>query len=917
MSARSEMRATRALHALKSRARVLGLVLLASVGMLATANPAGPAAGALVRPATKSLHPDFALLDAQSVNVLTSGQAVSTMKTCGQCHDTAYIASHAFHADLGLGAFKPPTTGWNASPGLFGQWDPLRYRFLSQAGDERLDLSTAGWLMLNGERVVGGGPGTTSRSGRPLTSLTPSADDPEASWLTPAGERAPWDWAQSGTMEMNCFLCHVEQPNLAARQAAIRAGRFGEANTATLSGLQVVERTAQGWAWNRAAFTAAGLLDSRRLGIQDPTNANCAACHGEVHPTSDRPVQVKACDLDEPQTATTGQVVASQRISVSGLNLAGKAALTRSWDVHAERQLQCTDCHHALNNPAHVNRLTGRQPAHLRYDPRSLAITDYLQRPDHGLARGQSAQVNVAPENKGSMRRCENCHDAAVGHANWLPYVETHMAALACESCHIPKMHAPAIQATDWTVLGLDGRPPQSCRGVDGTPGDVRSLVTGFEPVLLKRRNVDGDSLLAPYNLITTFYWVYDDAQGRPRPVRLPDLKAAFLDGAAYAPAILAAFDGDRDGKIGPKELRIDSPQKEAAVKARLEALGLHQVRMEGQVQPFSINHNVTRGAHALNDCQSCHTAGSRVMQGMQLAGFAPVAPTFNRANNVQASGDLVRQADGTLFYQPVPARDGLYVFGASRLGWIDAIGALAFVGALLGVTGHGLLRLRAWRRRPHGHEATRRVHLYDAYRRFWHWLQAISIVALLVTGLIIHRPDLFSVFSFRGVVTLHNVLAAILVVNAALSLFYHLATERMREYIPRPYGFFDDSIRQTKYYVSGIFKGEPHPFEKRPDDRMNPIQKLTYFGILNVLLPLQIVTGALMWGVQRWPGMAAALGGLPWLAPAHSLLAWLFATFIVGHVYLTTTGTTPLEGIRGMVTGYENVEDHGPAGQG
>jgi thiosulfate reductase cytochrome b subunit len=159
--------------------------------------------------------------------------------------------------------------------------------------------------------------------------------------------------------------------------------------------------------------------------------------------------------------------------------------------------------------------------------------------------------------------------------------------------------------------------------------------------------------------------------------------------------------------------------------------------------------------------------------------------------------------------------------------------------------------------------------------------------------------------------VTLHNIVAAILVINAALSLFYHVATDRMREYIPRPYGFIDDSMRQTKYYISGIFKGEPHPFEKRPDDRMNPIQKLTYFGILNVLLPAQIITGAAMWGLQRWPEAAAALGGLSLLGPLHSLLAWLFACFIIGHVYLTTTGPTPLEAIRGMITGYEDVEVH------
>jgi thiosulfate reductase cytochrome b subunit len=49
-------------------------------------------------------------------------------------------------------------------------------------------------------------------------------------------------------------------------------------------------------------------------------------------------------------------------------------------------------------------------------------------------------------------------------------------------------------------------------------------------------------------------------------------------------------------------------------------------------------------------------------------------------------------------------------------------------------------------------------------------------------------------------------------------------------------------------------------------------------------------------------------------LAPFHALLAWLFAAFIVGHVYLTTTGATPLEGIRAMVTGFEEVEAHDPA---
>jgi thiosulfate reductase cytochrome b subunit len=881
------------------------LALAIGIGTALAAPEAAPAQQASV------IHPNFALLDKNGVNVLESNEAVSTMQTCGQCHDTQFIESHAFHADLGLSDYAASTETWDASTGTFGQWNPLTYRFLSQSGDERLDLSTAEWLMLNGERIVGGGPATTSRDGDLLTDLTASKDNPETATLDANGNVSTWNWDESGTMEMNCFLCHLETPNTAARAEAIHAGEFGNANTATLLGMDIVSDGSEGWVWNTASFTETGELKSETIGIQDPTNANCATCHGEVHPETEEPLTLNACDLDYPQTATTGQVVSSQRINESGVNLTDKNDLDRSWDIHAERQLQCTDCHFALNNPAHASEAQSNNPDHLIYDPRSLEISEYLERPDHNFARGESAQFNAAPEFKGTMRRCENCHDASEGHADWLPYIETHMDAVACETCHIPQMYAPAIQSFDWTVITAEGKAVETCRGVEGTPNDVTSLVTGYKPVLLNRTNIDGDTLLAPYNLITSFYWVYDDANGNKRPVRLVDLEAAFLENGDYASDIVTAFDANSDGKLSTDELTIDSSAKEEAVKTKLAALGLNNPRIEGMVQPYSINHNVTRGENAVNDCKACHNDESRMTASIKLADNAPVMPVFDVDNNVQGSGELVTSEDGALYYQPIPANDDMYVFGSSRISWIDWLGALAFAGSLLGVIGHGTLRFLSSKKQAHGHVRTERIYMYDAYRRFWHWLQTASIVILLFTGLIIHRPDIFGAFSFRGVVTLHNILAAILVINALLSVFFHIATERMQEYIPRPYGFFDDAMLQAKYYISGIFKGEGHPFEKRPDSRMNPIQKVTYFGILNVLLPLQMITGALMWGVQKWPAFANALGGLPFLAPFHSLVAWLFGTFIVVHVYMTTTGATPLEATRAMITGYEEVEVH------
>ena len=98
---------------------------------------------------------------------------------------------------------------------------------------------------------------------------------------------------------------------------------------------------------------------------------------------------------------------------------------------------------------------------------------------------------------------------------------------------------------------------------------------------------------------------------------------------------------------------------------------------------------------------------------------------------------------------------------------------------------------------------------------------------------------------------------------------------------------------------------------KKTKTNKLNPLQQITYLAILNILLPAQVITGVLIWGLQRWPNIAAELGGLPVLATVHTLVAWTFATFIVMHIYLTTTGQSPTAGIKAMIGGWDNVEKH------
>lgn len=205
-------------------------------------------------------------------------------------------------------------------------------------------------------------------------------------------------------------------------------------------------------------------------------------------------------------------------------------------------------------------------------------------------------------------------------------------------------------------------------------------------------------------------------------------------------------------------------------------------------------------------------------------------------------------------------------------------------------------------------------VYLHTLYERIWHWWQALAIILLLGTGLEVHAPDDVRILGFANAVAVHNVLGAMLVLNAIFGLFYELSSGRIRSFLPEPRDFTSLAVRQVVYYLKGIFAGAPHPIEKTPDKRLNPLQKLTYLAILNVLLPVQIATGVLMWGGQRWPELVSVLGGLAPLAILHTVAAWLFAAFILMHAYLTTTaGPRWLSGIAGMITGYEEVDHPSP----
>jgi len=882
------------------------------VAAVALAAPAAWAAGG-ARPSEQGspIHPVFPLLDALGQNVLESGQPVSTLETCGACHDAAFISEHNAHAQAGLGTLTTPgsaATGraWDISSGLFGRWDPLVYRLLSPAGDALLDLGTADWIRTYGGRHVGGGPAAASGDGQPLSDVAVRAGNPETHVLDPqTGEPAAWDWLESGTVELNCFLCHMPSPNNEARLESLRAGRFDWANTATLLGMGIVEEADGSFRYLPTAFDDEGNLAEGSLAVRDPASENCGLCHGLVHDDVKEALVSPSCDPSVRRTVTTGQIVSPERIDDSGMNLEDKASLTRSWDIHAERRVECTDCHFSMNDPVYTVKSGEAQPANLVFDPRRLEAGEYLYQPSHELARS-SATAAAGESPTAGADRCQACHSLEATH-DWLPYKERHVAALACETCHVPSLYSNAMRQLDWTVLGTDGRGIFACRGVEPGTQETLPLVTGYQPIWLDTRESDATTRLAPYNLITFWYWVYGDP---PRPVRQVDLQSVWLDGGVYAADIVARFDADGDGSLQPQEVVLDTAAKASYIAAKLQALGIERPRIVGDVQPYAIHHAVATETWAIQECDVCHGGDSRLNQTFLLSSSAPsgATPEFVGGTAALPNGTIEQGLEGEWLYRPGDSPQA-YVLGTDRVAGIDTAG-VALVGLVLaGIAVHGTMRFTLGLRHRKPAEASDPVYMYGFYERLWHWLQTIAILLLLFTGIVIHHPEIFPILDFRVVVLAHNILAALLIVNAGLALFYHLASGEIRQYLPRPVGFFDQALRQAKFYLRGIFRHDPHPFAKIPRRKLNPLQQVIYLGLLNVLLPLQVITGVLMWGAQRWPDLTANLGGLGGLAPIHTAISWMLAAFILMHVYLTTTGATPVSSLRAMMLGWEEVD--------
>lgn len=209
---------------------------------------------------------------------------------------------------------------------------------------------------------------------------------------------------------------------------------------------------------------------------------------------------------------------------------------------------------------------------------------------------------------------------------------------------------------------------------------------------------------------------------------------------------------------------------------------------------------------------------------------------------------------------------------------------------------------------------------------RLWHWINAISVAVLFMSGLNIsnaHRrlywgdqgfapsqawlevprfpgwmtiPDYYSLAVARDWHVIFSLvfafsLLAFLILAIANGHLRRDIFARAREWKPSSIG--RDIVQHLKFNF------------EHGGAKYNVLQKIAYSGVILVLIPLMIFTGmAMSPGMEAaWPWLSEMFGGRQSARSIHFLAAWgLFAFFVIHILLVLASG--PIRQVRDMITG-------------
>lgn len=214
-------------------------------------------------------------------------------------------------------------------------------------------------------------------------------------------------------------------------------------------------------------------------------------------------------------------------------------------------------------------------------------------------------------------------------------------------------------------------------------------------------------------------------------------------------------------------------------------------------------------------------------------------------------------------------------------------------------------------------------VYLWGAPLRVMHWIAALCVVALIISGLYIGRPyfgssgEASSHFMMGRFRFLHFTAAAVIVMTGIVRVYWLFAGNAF-ERLPAMFPLTPRNLRNmrnvAKSYVNFQSEEQPHFVGH------NPLAQWAYTGLYLIVITM-VVTGFSLYG-QSNPGgfifgafawVPSLFGGLQSVRLVHHALMWAFLIFLPIHVYLTIRADymERAGGVSSMLTGGRFVASH------
>lgn len=190
-----------------------------------------------------------------------------------------------------------------------------------------------------------------------------------------------------------------------------------------------------------------------------------------------------------------------------------------------------------------------------------------------------------------------------------------------------------------------------------------------------------------------------------------------------------------------------------------------------------------------------------------------------------------------------------------------------------------------------------KRIYVWELPVRFYHWINALCITALIITGYIIGNPpalqsssEAYMGYWFGTVRFIHFVAAFIFFFNFIFRLYWGFAGNnfaKWNQFIPHTKKQFNEIIRVLKI---DVLQGNGKEILSYGH---NALAGLTYFLTFLVFL-FQAITGFGMyaamsnsWFPHLFAWIVPLMGGDFAVRQWHHMMMWFFIIFSLIHVYL------------------------------